>query len=209
MDRLPSFIVLWLTVLRIGKNVHTMWMWSKDCFSCSQSVSGQNSVSIPFSNHHSTSSFPYRLFIKLSKKPRQPLNPPPVSPCSDHWCCLGQFNSQKGTEANLERNLWNNSLHFYSNVDNWHYTMCPPHPGQESRSHKYCCQMDCLETMEPLKLRVHWMQKRCLSVKASPTCLEVLSPTLSTHMVAPSHLSWVLRQPSSMQMYMQIECLCT
>lgn len=64
--------------------------------------------------------------------------------------------SHGSTETNLERTLCGDSLHSYGYEGSWHYTIGPSHPDQKSGSHG-CWQMDCLWTMDPLKLGFQWV----------------------------------------------------
>lgn len=56
---------------------------------------------------------------------------------SPRWYCLGQTSSQRSTETHLESILCNDSLHSSGWEGSSHYTVDPPHPGQENRSHKH------------------------------------------------------------------------
>lgn len=86
------------------------------------------------------------------ERPCWPVKLPPVTPrLSPRWYCLGQTSSQRSTETHLESILCSDSLHSSGWEGSSHYTVDPPHPGQENRSHKHR-----LWTVGTLKLGFQW-----------------------------------------------------
>lgn len=119
------------------------------CFPGSKTNSWQHSLTISFSSHS-------RYFRKPIIRLRDPAGLSvhyqfPLVPVQ--WYCLSQAGSQWATETNLDRTLYSDSCHSYGCGSSWHYTMDQLHPGQESGSHRHWCQMDCLWTANPLKVR--------------------------------------------------------
>ena len=110
---------------------------------------------------------------------------------------LFQRESKGGTETNLERPLWIDSLYFYGSEGSWHYIIDPPHLCQKKkrRSHRCCCQMDNLNTMKTLKLRFHWApgsSTPCNSTSSWDLCLvwiQCYGPTITA--LRPGSGTWV------------------
>jgi hypothetical protein len=147
-----------LTAPYTGKDLPSVRLCLKDLphsFQGSETGSWQNSLTIPFSSHYGISHFPYRLFICLFERLRQPVSTTsfPLFEFGDTvWVKKG---SQRGNGTNLGRTLQGDSIHSYSWQGSWHYTLDPPYLGQEKESHRFCYQVDCLWTMNSQKLRFH------------------------------------------------------
>lgn len=74
-------------------------------------------------------------------------------------------------------------------------TPCAYTQGQESRSHRCCCQMGCVQTMDPLKLRFHWalsLSTSCHSSSSQDLYLVWMQDYGPTY--GPQAWTWELRK---------------
>lgn len=101
---------------------------------------------------------------------------------SDRW--------PKGHRNQLGKDSSGDSLLSCSSKGGWHYTSYPLYPGQENGSHRQCCRMNYLETINTLKWRLHWTlgpSTPCPSIFSWYLCLV----WISTHnFFGPERENW-------------------
>lgn len=164
------------------------------CFPGSETGSWQNSLTISFSSHHRPSSSLYRLFTGLEKGLSRPQSPPAVSPCLSPLILSRLRRWPKRHWNQLGKVPVSNSLHSEGCEDRWHYSMDPPHPGQEiGKPQRDTAAKSTVSGLcvQPLKLRYHWPQgcsTSCPSNFFQWACLIIIQDPGQT--LPPSHLDF-------------------